>query len=76
MKLVHVETKHQLADMLTKTQSKATFLRHVETLFGNDLKPPKATTKQKQKRVGMCHCVSCFVGGASFVAEREEEISE
>ena len=60
MELVHVDTKHQLADMLTKHQQKSTFIKHVEKIFSHSGPPP--ATKGPQ-RVAMCNCVSCFTCG-------------
>ena len=64
VELVHIDTKNQLADMLTKTQPKSTFLRHVDKLFGGSAAPKKSSVSVyvvKSARVCGCSCVSCFV---------------
>ena len=61
---IHIDTKHQLADMLTKHQTKATFIKHVEKIFSAETKIPTAMARVKSTRSQMCVCLSCFVGGA------------
>jgi hypothetical protein len=65
VKLVHVDTKNQLADMMTKHIQKATFKKHVERIFsGQSCLPPKsAAWKVSREAKGMCVCASCFAGG-------------
>ena len=65
IELVHIDTKNQLADMLTKHQRKATFIDHVERIFS--AQAPKFNPRKvkcARARVNMCGCLSCFVGGA------------
>ncbi len=62
VELVHIDTKNQLADMLTKTQPKSTFLRHVDKLFDGSAPPKKLSVSVvKSARACECSCVSCFV---------------
>lgn len=63
--VVHVATKYQLADMFTKTQLKHTFMTHKKKMMmGMNECPLVSTMKRK---VGMCVCLSCFVGGAAAI---------
>ena len=65
IELVHIDTKNQLADMLTKHQRKAIFIDHVERIFS--AQAPKFNPRKvkcARARVNMCGCLSCFVGGA------------
>ena len=65
IELVHIDTKNQLADMLTKHQRKAIFIDHVERIFS--VQAPKFNPRKvkcARARVNMCGCLSCFVGGA------------
>jgi hypothetical protein len=64
VKLLHVETKHQLADMMTKTQLKNTFLTHTDKIFSGTPHPPKYTVGGGHRK---CACVTCFVGSAGRV---------
>ena len=63
--VVHVSTKHQLADMMTKSQLKKTFIEHRDKIFSNSSKPPKIL--ERGVCLSMCSCLSCFVGSESFV---------
>ena len=63
--VVHISTDYQLADMFTKTQLKHTFMKHKNMLMmGMNEEPEEMKTRRK---VGMCVCLSCFVGGASSI---------
>ena len=68
VELVHVDTENQLADMLTKHQRKKDFSRHTHEVFCRCGPPPKSK-RAGRTRIGMCQCMSCFVGGVSY--ERE-----
>ena len=64
IKLKHVDTKHQLADMMTKHQQKATFIKHMEKIYSADSMPPRSSTwKVRSAHDGMCACLSCFTCG-------------
>ena len=58
IKLMHVDTRDQLADMLTKHQLKHVFLNHVNSLFSGFSVP---ATARVVNRVNTCHCLTCFV---------------
>ena len=63
--VVHISTDCQLADMFTKTQLKHTFMTHKNMLMmGMNEEPEEMKIRRK---VGMCVCLSCFVGGASSI---------
>ncbi len=66
--LEHVDTKHQLADMLTKHQQKATFIDQVDRIFsGSGVSSPPRSGKRKVRNANAraaCGCLSCFVNGA------------
>ena len=68
IKLVHVDTKNQLADMLTKHQQKSVFIKQVDKLFsGTGLCSPPRSCKKKVRLAHTpraCGCMSCFVNGA------------
>ena len=57
--LSHIETKDQLADMLTKTQLKHTFLAHRDTIMdglsSSQFKP------EAPVRISKCMCITCWV---------------
>lgn len=57
VKLVHVSTDDQLADMMTKTQSTNMFVEHVSRLFeyAHTAKPKRVA------KVKCCECITCFV---------------
>ena len=74
IELIHIRTEDQLADMMTKTQEKQTFLRHKKKLFSECLqKPPRTYVRRVNaaKRAALvkdnCACVSCFVGEMNHV---------
>jgi hypothetical protein len=60
--LLHVDTNDQLADMMTKAQLKHTFIEHTDRIFNGACTPREST--KGGAHVGVCHCLSCFVGGA------------
>jgi len=61
IKLFHIATKDQLADMFTKTQLKHTFMKHKKSvLMGLNEAPEPLKVVSKH---GMCVCLSCFVSG-------------
>ena len=62
IELLHVDTNEQLADMMTKAQLKHTFMKHVDRIFNGECTPREST--KGGVRVGVCNCLSCFVGGA------------
>ena len=63
--LLHVDTNDQLADMMTKAQLKHTFIEHTDRIFNGTCTPRKSTNGGvRVGRVSVCHCLSCFVGGA------------
>ena len=64
----YIDTNDQLADMMTKAQLKHTFLEHTDRIFNGRCTPSEST--KGGARVGVCHCLSCFVGGA--VCEKSE----
>ena len=65
IELVHVDTNDQLADMMTKAQLKHTFIEHTNRIFhGMHTTPEPTMGEEHVKRVCVCHCLSCFVGGA------------
>ena len=64
IELLHVSTDHQLSDMLTKSQTRILFDKHKNRIMSGECAPPKFT--RGRVNVGMCSCVSCFVGGASM----------
>jgi hypothetical protein len=57
--LSHIETKDQLADMLTKTQLKHTFLRHRDIIM-NGLNTNQFEPKVPV-RISKCMCMTCWV---------------
>ena len=59
----HVETKLQLADMMTKAQLNYTFLEHVGLLFAGTPHPRTSTrARARHARARQrCGCLSCFV---------------
>ena len=62
IRVVHIPTKHQLADMLTKTQLKKTFLSHRDKIFNGT----SISSEFAQRRVcKKCGCLTCFVGSES-----------
>jgi hypothetical protein len=63
--LKHVDTKHQLADMMTKTQLKKTFVEHVDMIYNGCSHPTRVSTIKSC--VSMCGCLSCFVGSVSVL---------
>ena len=68
VELVHIKTNDQLADMMTKTQLKYTFLEHKNRIFSGVKRRPEIE-RLKKKKVGMCVCLTCFIGGASCVID-------
>jgi flagellar biosynthesis/type III secretory pathway chaperone len=60
IKLVHIETNNQLADMMTKSQLKHTFIDHCDRLFDGTHIPKTVCKHISQVN---CNCISCFVGG-------------
>ena len=57
VKLVHVSTNDQLADMMTKAQSVSMFVEHVSRLF-------EFEHTAKPKRIAKaicCECLTCFL---------------
>jgi len=62
IELLHVDTNSQLADMMTKAQLKHTFIEHTNRIFSGACTPSEPT--KGGAKVGVCHCLSCFVGGA------------
>ena len=68
IKLIHVDTKQQLADMMTKTQLKNTFMMNRDKVFSNDHTPLVSITKRVTAK--NCHCLSCFVTNAKQVCEK------
>ena len=58
IKMLHVDTREQLADMLTKHQLKHLFQDHVNSMFSAFTTP---TTARVVKRARSCNCLSCFV---------------
>ena len=58
IKMMHVDTSEQLADMLTKHQLKHLFQNHVSSIFSGFACP---ATAKVVKAVRSCNCVSCFV---------------
>ena len=62
IKLMHVDTSEQLADMLTKHQLKHIFLNHVSSMFSGFSEPK---TAKIVNRVSTCHCLPCFVATTS-----------
>jgi hypothetical protein len=63
--VVHIATEDQLADMFTKTQLKHTFMTHKNKMMMGMIESP-VVTKLRMK-VGMCVCLTCFVGGAASI---------
>jgi len=63
IKLVHVCTTDQLADMFTKHQLQHTFIRHRDRIFDGDVVPPSLPPHQHQRALH-CNCLCCFVSGA------------
>ena len=57
IKLMHIDTSEQLADMLTKHQLKHLFQSHVSKLFSGFIRP---TTAKRVNAVSSCSCLSCF----------------
>ena len=68
IKLIHVDTKQQLADMMTKTQLKNTFMMNRDKVFSNNHTPLVSITKRVMAK--NCHCLSCFVTNAKQVCEK------
>ena len=62
--VVHIDTKDQLADMLTKHQLKHTFIKHRDRIFNNTHIHATAHARWGENRKKDCPCVSCFVGDA------------
>ena len=62
IELLHVDTNSQLADMMIEAQLKHTFIEHTNRIFSGVYKPSKPT--KGGAKVGVCYCLSCFVGGA------------
>ena len=58
--LTHVDTKSQLADMLTKTQLKKMFIQHRDKLFNGHTNPTHVTNFCAT--VVRCGCKSCYDG--------------
>ena len=76
IELIHIGTNDQLADMMTKTQEKRTFLDHTERLFSDTLQQPKRSyvsqvrTEVKNSLLKEeCSCLSCFVGNRQHVTK-------
>jgi hypothetical protein len=74
IELIHISTNDQLADMMTKTQEKQTFLKHKERIFSETLQQPKRTfvgeVRAEVREMLLekkCTCMSCFVGGMVHV---------
>ena len=61
--VVHIDTKNQLADMMTKHQLKCTFIAHRDRIFSSTPHTHTHTTTMHKTRKGFCGCLSCFVGG-------------
>lgn len=62
--LSHIETKHQLADMLTKTQLKRTFMEHRDHIMdglNTSKHQPGNAVPVANGRVCKCMCLSCWV---------------
>ena len=59
----HVETKQQLADMMTKAQLNYTFLEHADLLFAGTPHPRTSTRARAchARARQRCGCLSCFV---------------
>ena len=59
IKLVHVDTKQQLADIMTKAQLKNTFMTNRDNIFNSNHIPQVSKTKRVAAKD--CHCLTCFV---------------
>ena len=59
IKLVHVDTKQQLADIMTKAQLKNTFMMNRDNIFNSHHIPKQ--TKTNRVAAKECHCLTCFV---------------
>ena len=66
--LIHVDTKQQLADMMTKTQLKNTFMMNRDKVFSNNHTPLISITKRVTAK--NCHCISCLVTNVKPVCEK------
>ena len=62
IELSHIDTKYQLADMLTKTQLKRTFIEHRDTIMDglntSKRQPAKAVPVVRSCK---CMCISCWI---------------
>ena len=62
IELNHIDTKYQLADMLTKTQLKRTFIEHRDTIMDglntSKRQPAKAVPVVRSCK---CMCISCWI---------------
>jgi hypothetical protein len=72
IRLCHVSTSDQLADMMTKAQLKCTFNEHVDRILSGPVAKPKL--QPGGEHVTHCNCLTCFVGSAKGVQKREVRI--
>jgi hypothetical protein len=59
VKLLHVDTENQLADMMTKYMPIKTFVKHTNKLYDGEHIPPKS--KVIRTCISECGCISCFL---------------
>jgi hypothetical protein len=60
--LNHIDTKDQLADMLTKTQLKRTFIDHRNTIMdGLNITKHQHSKPKPVRRGCKCMCISCWI---------------
>ena len=61
VELRHISTKDQLADMLTKTQLKCTFMAHRDSIMNGLNTLDQLPEEPKLQRSCKCLCLSCWI---------------